>query len=370
MDLERQTLCRKLVTFLYSACPKLVLALKATPQVYPGSTSDFHMEDSVWTHTMLVLQAALERTDFGLEDIATALVHDFAKPLTARVKEAKVGQGYRMSFAGHGPLGVQPAVDFCLAARKAGILPLTNEEIARIASATSNHIAFYNLPDSKSALSFCNNDAAALRTLVRLMYCDMQGSIADTQGKAFLGNLEILRVAEELLAGQAPAEQGPVSEGPGLHLVCGTKGRAKEVQTMLLANGRATIWLEDTGALENSGPSEGFAELAFRIQEQSARTREEGVLICADLCTRSARKSLCSLLKRALPDIPITCTLVLSPMNEWYPSEPEPLHKGLPKKTPNLVVPSLAFEEHLARACVVLAEDVRDPGSFLGSDCS
>ena len=85
MDLERQTLCRKLVTFLYSACPKLVLALKATPQVYPGSTSDFHMEDSVWTHTMLVLQAALERTDFGLEDIATALVHDFAKPLTARV---------------------------------------------------------------------------------------------------------------------------------------------------------------------------------------------------------------------------------------------------------------------------------------------
>lgn len=292
MDLERQTLCRKLVTFLYSACPKLVLALKATPQVYPGSTSDYHMEDSVWTHTMLVLQAALERTDFGLEDIATALVHDFAKPLTARVKEAKVGQGYRMSFAGHGPLGVQPAVDFCLAARKAGILPLTNEEIARIASATSNHIAFYNLPDSKSALSFCNNDAAALRTLVRLMYCDMQGSIADTQGKAFLGNLEILRVAEELLAGQAPAEQGPVSEGPGLHLVCGTKGRAKEVQTMLLANGRATIWLEDTGALENSGPSEGFAELAFRIQEQSARTREEGVLICADLCTRSARKSL------------------------------------------------------------------------------
>ena len=275
-----------------------------------------------------------------------------------------------MSFAGHGPLGVQPAVDFCLAARKAGILPLTNEEIARIASATSNHIAFYNLPDSKSALSFCNNDAAALRTLVRLMYCDMQGSIADTQGKAFLGNLEILRVAEELLAGQAPAEQGPVSEGPGLHLVCGTKGRAKEVQTMLLANGRATIWLEDTGALENSGPSEGFAELAFRIQDQSARTREEGVLVCADLCTRSERKSLCSLLKRALPDIPITCTLVLSPMNEWYPSEPEPLHKGLPKKTPNLVVPSLAFEEHLARACVVLAEDVRGPGSSLGSDCS
>lgn len=139
---------------------------------------------------------------------------------------------------------------------------------------------------------------------------------------------------------------------------------------MLLANGRAIIWQEDTGALENSGPSEGFAELAFRIQDQSARTREEGVLICADLGTRSERKCLCSLLKRALPDIPITCTLVLSPMNEWYPSEPEPLHKGLPKKTPNLVVPSLAFEEHLARARVVLAEDVRGPGSFLGSDCS
>lgn len=200
MDLERQTLCRKLVTFLYSACPKLVLALKATPQVYPGSTSDYHMEDSVWTHTMLVLQAALERTDFGLEDIATALVHDFAKPLTARVKEAKVGQGYRMSFAGHGPLGVQPAVDFCLAARKAGILPLTNEEIARIASATSNHIAFYNLPDSKSALSFCNNDAAALRTLVRLMYCDMQGK--PLRSKALFPRAQACTLSAAQKAGQ------------------------------------------------------------------------------------------------------------------------------------------------------------------------
>ena len=145
-------------------------------------------------------------------------------------------------------------------------------------------------------------------------------------------------------------------------LVCGTRSRAKTIHTVLLAHGRAIVQQEDTGALENSGSSEKFANLAFAelvelILPLASRAHGEGVLVCADLCSRRDRKSLCGLLHKALPDISITCTFVLSPTTQGYPSEPELLHKGLPKTTPNLVVPALAFEEHLAGACVVLADN-------------
>ena len=387
MDLERQTLRRQLVTFLYQANPKLTLALKNTPQVCPGWLSDFHMEDSVWTHTMLVLQSALDQKDFCLEDIATALVHDFAKPLAARVKPAKKGPGKRMSFAGHGPLGTQSAVDFCLAARKAGLLPLANEDIARVAAATSNHIAFYGLADASLALPFCNNDARLCRTLTRLLYCDMQGSIADTMNPSLLNNLELLAGTRQILKDQAIScgQEGDVTSGPGLHLVCGLPSPAKKRLAQDLARGRRIVTQASpkprkdpsgaspdgsgAGSMDNlpdnapacpgvaaDGNGEAHSALVQQLVFLEPALRDEGVLFCAGLCTRSQRRELYSLLAQALPGIPVTCTFVLSPLHSWPPSPSCDLAHGLPRPCPELVMPSLLFEPFLDKARVLLAD--------------
>lgn len=386
MDLERQTLRRQLVTFLYQANPKLTLALKNTPQVCPGWLSDFHMEDSVWTHTMLVLQSALDQPDFCLEDIATALVHDFAKPLAARVKPAKKGPGKRMSFAGHGPLGTQSAVDFCLAARKVGLLPLANEEIARVAAATSNHIAFYGLTDAGLALPFCNNDARVCRTLTRLLYCDMQGSIADTMNPGLLNNLELLAGTRQILKDQTTlcvheSEERDVTSGPGLHLICGLPSPAKKRLAQDLAQGRHIVTqvspmpreeacgASQDGAMDglpdnapvcpsdaSNGNGEALSALVQRLALLEPALRNEGVLFCASLCTRSQRRELYSLIAQALPGIPVTCTFVLSPLLSWPPSPSCDLAHGLPRPCPELVMPSLLFEPFLDRARVILVD--------------
>ena len=63
MNLERFALRRRLVDYLCQARPALVERLKATRQLAPGGATPYHMDDGVWTHVMLVLQAALERLD-------------------------------------------------------------------------------------------------------------------------------------------------------------------------------------------------------------------------------------------------------------------------------------------------------------------
>jgi len=113
MNSERYLFRRKLIEFLCASRPELTERLKDTPQLYQGQKSPYHMEDSVWTHTMMVLQAALEDPDSTPLDHLCALVHDFGKPYTAAVRERKDGRKY-VSFHGHGTRGTQDAVDFLM----------------------------------------------------------------------------------------------------------------------------------------------------------------------------------------------------------------------------------------------------------------
>lgn len=57
------------------------------------------MEDSVWTHTMMVLQASLDDPDSQIPDRLCALVHDFGKPFTASVKTRQDGKSTYPSTA-------------------------------------------------------------------------------------------------------------------------------------------------------------------------------------------------------------------------------------------------------------------------------
>ena len=86
MNSDRYLFRRNLIEFLYQTRPELTRRLKDTPQLFKGQENPFHMEDSVWTHTMMVLQASLDDPDSQIPDHLCALVHDFGKPFTASVK--------------------------------------------------------------------------------------------------------------------------------------------------------------------------------------------------------------------------------------------------------------------------------------------
>ncbi len=413
MDVHRLALRRSLITWLCTACPGLVQAMKETSQVHPLTPSVFHMEDSVWTHVMLVLHTALEQagqagqTDFCLEDIVTALVHDVAKPLTACVRPAKQGTGYRISFAGHGPLGTQAAVDCSCALRMALSLPLSNNAIARIAAVTSGHIAFYNISDASQALTFCNRDPRLLRTMTRLLYCDMQGSIADTTCKGFTGNLALLQATSEVLRTAVFPQETEntafaMTSGPGVHLVCGLPSPARDRFAARLARGRQVVHVQShagqlslgakagsdvqTGSGAQTGGSRTgraagnllpplLAEDVSRLNSaqkqalarnktlfvstlrQRASQAEAGLFVCADLATTAARNAVYSLISTALPGVPLTCTYILVPSAPWHPAMPGPLEKGLPAHQRELQVPSLFREPALAAAAIELVTE-------------
>lgn len=380
MDIHRLALRRALVSWLYTACPGLVQAMKETRQVHPATPSVFHMEDSVWTHDMLVLHTALDQQDFSLEDILTALVHDFAKPLTACVRPARKGPGWRISFAGHGPLGTQAAADCCCALRRALSLPVSNSAIARIAAATSGHIAFYNIPDASAALTFCNNDPRLLRTMTRLLSCDMQGSIADTTCEGFTGNLALLQASTDVLRTavfpkETEHEAFALTAGRGVHLVCGLPSPARDRLAADLARGRKLLFVQPAG----TGPAKDRRYLPCPLPEevsgkhcadsaalaqnqrtflaalrQCAAQAEAGVFLCGDVATYTARNALYALIGTALPGCPITCTYVLTP-SAWFPAMPADLEKGLPSGQRKQHVPSLFREPALAGAAIEIA---------------
>ncbi|MDO5536620.1 MAG: hypothetical protein Q4F72_03725 [Desulfovibrionaceae bacterium] len=352
MKTDRIALRRQLLVFLYNACPDLVCALKESRHVYPGQLSPYHLEDSVWTHTLLALQAALDREDFTIEDILCALVHDFAKPASAAVIRKSDGTK-KISFARHGPMGAQAAVDFLAALCRHMPGLIDADGIARIAAAVSGHIEFYDLRDAEEALRYCSNDPALLRTLSRILYCDLQGSVLDPAQASYAANLALLEDIERRLSGPLERETAGPAEGPGLHLVCGQDTEAKRNLVERLAGGRLVVRGADG---ENASET---AERVLEAVEGRPAALGEGVLVVRRLRTRRSRKALANVLADRLPGVPLTCTCALSPSPEsWYPQMPSCSQRtGLPPAAGELVMPSLLFEPRLARVSIVFAAD-------------
>ena len=348
MNLSRITLRRQLISFLYEACPDLAAALKACCHVYPGGSSSYHLEDSVWTHILLTLQAALDREDFTAEDIVCTLVHDLAKPLSASIINRKGVT--RVSFANHGPLGTQPAVDVMaeLSRHMPGLLDSAAQ--SRIAFATSNHIAFYEVADARDALRFCNNDPLFLRTLSRLLYCDLQGSVLDPGQDSFQKNCALLQDVEKLLA-QGLSETSastPASDGRlRFHLLCGRLTSAKQDYIAGLGCPVLTVPQDCTGQrLE--------AALASQLERLPQTGPDQEYVVNGSFCTRKERSAAVSALLKALPGKDarplFACTFVLSPSKKSWLFHGKPVLQGtgLPHTVQCLELPSLLLEESLS----------------------
>lgn len=131
-----------LIESLYKNFPDLVLSLKKSQHAFDNTfdgAKKFHLEDTIWTHTMMVVQAAVS-LGFDLEGIACSLVHDLGKPQSRTLNTKK--ESY--VFYNHGEIGVQYAYDFLINYQRENN-NLTDDMIKRIISVVSNHIDFFNI---------------------------------------------------------------------------------------------------------------------------------------------------------------------------------------------------------------------------------
>ena len=293
MNSDRYLFRRNLIEFLYQTRPELTRRLKDTPQLFKGQENPFHMEDSVWTHTMMVLQASLDDPDSQIPDRLCALVHDFGKPFTASVKTRQDGKKH-ISFHGHGARGTQEAVDFLLELN-ASRQTMQPEEIAGIAFCVSNHIEFYGLTTASDALLFCNRDPVLLTRMIRLFEYDVDGSIMDCGIPSYESNRKLIADCHELLR---TAETPRQEELPGkrIHLLCGLprdekKAFAGKIPDSYTVSLDSLCGIEEESQLPELEDQPEIRQQAIR--ELQLESVHSVLLLSGYFLTRHSRRHIC-----------------------------------------------------------------------------
>ncbi len=98
----------EMLDFLYKNNLKLVEKMKKCSHNYnDGIYSKYHLEDSIWTHTMMVLKTA-ELFGFHYEERIACLLHDIGKTLTRQELDQKK---QKVRFIGHSGISFFLAID-------------------------------------------------------------------------------------------------------------------------------------------------------------------------------------------------------------------------------------------------------------------
>jgi len=157
----------------------IVNQMKETDHYYDETTiNNYHIENSVFTHTLMVFKEAMNNNSDKLIQIST-LLHDIGKPLARQVDEERK----RVSFNGH------EGYSFYLAIRILNKINLTNEEKETILSIISLHGSFYQ--KGKKTKNYWNRkDLPLLDMLIEHITCDHRGRIVDIDDEHdFIGNI-------------------------------------------------------------------------------------------------------------------------------------------------------------------------------------
>lgn len=97
-----------MVNWFCKAYPDLVQRMKETNHAFDPTDHPYHLEDSVWTHTLMVM-TYIECRTFGQVLLTVGMLHDIGK-CDSRTLGEKAGKG-RYSFNGHEGLSTMYSID-------------------------------------------------------------------------------------------------------------------------------------------------------------------------------------------------------------------------------------------------------------------
>lgn len=174
--------------------PELVKMMNDTSHHFNSEhLSPWHLEDTVWTHTILMykdfmahcnnnliyssgLRLYLFQTDVDnikyLTGIAI-LCHDIGKVYNRAVNSGKYG---KVNFYNHGFSSVQPTIDFMFYLKNECGIKLSRKDFQKVLLAVSGHMDFKEV-DRKEGALLVNNDVKGLFIIGLLDYFDNRNSI-------------------------------------------------------------------------------------------------------------------------------------------------------------------------------------------------
>ena len=155
--------------------PDIAQAMMDCDHAYsPSHQNPWHLEGSVWEHTMMVLDEAYNRQfDFHIGSgrlnlIYAAILHDIGKIYTRFEKHEKK----RVAFFGHENYSIQPAIDFLVYDN------VSAYDIEIIINLIGLHMRAHKIQSNEALYELAHCDRHLHKMLYAMNLCDGNGRIA------------------------------------------------------------------------------------------------------------------------------------------------------------------------------------------------
>lgn len=153
---------------------ELIQKMKDTSHNYDDENlNPWHLEGSIWAHTVLVMNKAEELTNDskGIEAeilMYAAILHDVGKLYTRRENHEKK----RVSFFNHEAFSIQIAIDFMTYMEK------SNEFIEMVTKIISLHMKVHKVESKEDLYVLVEGDEKLLEFMIIFNRCDGEGRIS------------------------------------------------------------------------------------------------------------------------------------------------------------------------------------------------
>ena len=255
----------------------------------------YHMESSVWCHTLMVFANADPN---NIIEMIMALCHDIGKVITRKVKDDG-----RVTFYGHSDASIQSTIDFIDRLYVNDII--TIDELHNFIDyglpAMANHMLYYQNIHKTNMLS--NGNEIIKKYLLKMAYMDSRGSIC--KGEKIDSKMDI--ICDEF----TPVEID--SSLPNVYLWCGLPGSGKDYLAENFGNDTPIVSFDDirvklykethstNGILEDEIYANAFKycndnnidlNKSLRKEVQYYIKNNQDVSVCNTSLTRKARRSI------------------------------------------------------------------------------
>jgi predicted kinase len=166
--------------------PDFTLEMKNSLHSHNGNPNNFHLEDSVWTHTMMVCKVAEINKADKINKIC-ALLHDLGK-VEARVKVEKDDGTVRVRFSNHEQIGTYKSIEFLDNLLKQGVID--KDESEEIMFLINHHgDLFTHLKDGKmykpEKIFVMFNTYEKFDRFIKQVYFDQSGRFHTSQDSGY-----------------------------------------------------------------------------------------------------------------------------------------------------------------------------------------
>ena len=141
----------------------------------------WHLEDDVWSHTEMVLDATMDTPEpYNLW--IPAMCHDIGKVYTRKLNHEK----QRASFFGHENASIQPTVDFLHWLGINHNMVFTDKAVETILYVINNHMVFHKATID-TLVGYCNHNALLFYHCNHFALSDSKGRVSDIKEIRNLG---------------------------------------------------------------------------------------------------------------------------------------------------------------------------------------